>query len=90
MAKHDLKCDPDVFQLTVDGLKPFEIRKADRLYQVGDLLVLKETIFSAKEMALENMPLGYTGRTYECEVVALINGEQYGILPDHVLLLTKQ
>lgn len=88
--RHALKTDPDVFQLTLDGLKPFEIRKADRDYQVGDLLVLKETYFSAQQMKNEGMPLAYTGRTYECEVVAMINGEQYGLLPGYVLLLTKQ
>jgi len=86
---HELKTDQDVFELTIAGLKPFEIRKADRNYQVGDMLRLKETCFSAEQMA-DGMPLAYTGRIHDSEIVAIVYGQRYGILPDHVLLITKK
>lgn len=89
MARHELKTDHDVFQLQVDGIKSCEIRLADRDFQVGDLLVLKETEFTGEQMKLQDYPLVYTGRTWEVEVVAMVHGEKYGLLPGHVLLLTK-
>lgn len=89
MAIHELKTDRDVFQLQVDGIKHCEIRRADRDFQVGDLLVLKETEFTGEQMRQNDWPCVYTGRTWEVEVVAMVHGEKYGILPDHVLLLTK-
>lgn len=39
---HELKTYPKYFQETIEGSKPFEIRKDDRDFQVGDVLILKE------------------------------------------------
>jgi hypothetical protein len=39
---HVLKCWPEFFQSVKSGAKPFEIRKADRNYMVGDYLELHE------------------------------------------------
>lgn len=41
-VEHELKCRTEYFQRVVSGQKTFEIRKNDRDYQVGDVLVLKE------------------------------------------------
>lgn len=40
--KHDLKILPVYFQAVWDGRKTFELRKDDRDYKTGDVLVLKE------------------------------------------------
>jgi|GEM_PF-3364758 len=42
MTVHELKTLPQYFGPVADGIKTFEIRKDDRGYQVGDLLLLKE------------------------------------------------
>ena len=39
---HELKCHPKYLRRVADGSKTFEIRKDDRDYQVGDVLMLKE------------------------------------------------
>ena len=39
---HELKIWPQYFEAVISGRKTFEIRKADRLYEVGDLLALNE------------------------------------------------
>ncbi|ANL35319.1 DUF3850 domain-containing protein [Rhizobium phaseoli] len=42
MTEHILKCWPDEFQAIRAGRKPFEYRKNDRDYKVGDTLLLRE------------------------------------------------
>lgn len=39
---HQLKCWPQYIQAVASGAKPFEVRRMDRDYQVGHLLLLCE------------------------------------------------
>ncbi len=39
---HSVKCHPDYFKVLKDGTKTFEVRKKDRLYEVGDYLAVNE------------------------------------------------
>lgn len=52
---HEVKCYPEYFAELDDGIKPFEVRKKDRSYQVGDILAVNEFApfeyeFSSDEM----------------------------------------
>lgn len=42
MRAHKIKTWPTFFRAVRDGVKPFEMRRADRDYQVGDYLCLVE------------------------------------------------
>lgn len=42
MKEHELKSWPEFFQPIAEGWKTFELRKNDRNYQVGDVLILRE------------------------------------------------
>lgn len=79
MAVHELKTDSDVFQAVVKGDKTFEIRRNDRDFQVGDLLVLHETVSTGAEMAA-GAPLEYTGGECLVRVDYIMNGPIYGLI----------
>lgn len=66
MAEHDLKVWPGFFDAIDAGEKPFEVRKNDRGYQVGDTLRLREYAPGPDE---------YTGREIERTVSYLISGD---------------
>lgn len=60
---HYLKTWPKQFKMVKDGNKKFEIRKCDRPFYVGDILILKE--YCPKE--------GYTGDCLGVQVTHIIN-----------------
>jgi len=74
--EHELKCWPTPFAATLDGSKPFEIRKYDRPFRVGDTLVLRE--WAPRSQA-------YTGRQVRRFVSYVARGE-FG-LPDDLCVL---
>ncbi|MBD77567.1 MAG: hypothetical protein CL840_01335 [Crocinitomicaceae bacterium] len=75
MTHHILKTDPKLFEASFSGKRPWEIRKNDRNFQVGDSLTLKETQHTGQEMR-DGAPLVYTGRELECEVEYIFEGQE--------------
>lgn len=61
---HDLKTLPKFYQDTYWKRKKFELRKNDRDFQVGDLLVLKEWDDSTQT---------YTGREFYANVTYILH-----------------
>jgi hypothetical protein len=59
MKEHNLKIWPEYFQAKLAGLKPWEHRKNDRFFKVGDKLNLREWNPEIQE---------YTGRKMLVEV----------------------
>ena len=82
---HFLKQDRCNFNAIMKGEKKCEARKDDRLFSVGDILILQETRYTGFEMATEGMPLEYTGREVIAEVTHIQRG--YG-LPDDVCVMS--
>lgn len=85
MNLHRLKTDPAVFEAVVTGKKTYEIRFDDRGYQVGDVLVLRETAATGEEMK-NGAPLIYTGREYTDQVSHILRGPCYGLADGWVIL----
>lgn len=74
--RHVLKLQSGWFQSVVDGHKPFEVRRDDRGYQVGDWLELHEFEDS------------YTGAFVTCRVTSVLRHADFpdGIQPGFVVL----
>lgn len=76
--KHELKIDAAVFEAIAAGNKTFELRKNDRDYKEGDILLLRETRFTGAEMGA-GIPLEYTGREEVRRVSHVLLGPIYGL-----------
>ena len=81
--EHVLKTDHVVFQDVLDGNKTFEIRFNDRDYQVGDLVILKETEFTGEQVR-SGQPLVYTGREIQKRISYVLSS--YGLHEGWVIL----
>ena len=64
MVLHELKTDPEPFDDVWSGKKTFEIRFNDRNYCVGDMILLRKTVFTGEEMkySYNCLPLIYSGK----------------------------
>lgn len=76
MQIHELKTWPVYFTAIDTGFKKFEIRKNDRNFKDGDLLILREYSFELKE---------YTERVMAVKVIYFIQGD-FG-LPEDICVM---
>jgi ASC-1-like (ASCH) protein len=62
---HELKIEPQYFKEIISGKKKFELRKNDRNFQVGNILILKDVFDS--------------GKCYHAHVTSIIHGPIFGL-----------
>lgn len=74
---HDLKIQSKYFDAIASGEKRFEVRKNDRLYQVGDTLRLHEILKHGEKRE---------PRTFNVEVTYILYGGLFGIDPDYCIM----
>lgn len=79
---HQLKTLPKYFERVFTNEKTFELRKNDRDFHVGDVLVLREW---EPEFPIEGKD-GYTGRFIECKVTYIFPGGSYGLDSGYCIL----
>ncbi|MDP2218500.1 MAG: ASCH/PUA domain-containing protein [Methanolobus sp.] len=75
MKTHELKILAEFFEPVRNGEKTFELRKDDRAFRVGDVLILREWDPRTKE---------YTGRELRKHVTYLLGG--IGLEPNYVCM----
>ena len=71
MRIHELKCRDVYLKHILDGSKPFEVRRNDRDFEVGDYLALNEIQMQETGAMLEGKPLLETVYTGRCCVVRI-------------------
>jgi len=74
---HALKTWPGYYWAMVKGVKTFEVRKNDRDYQVGDLLILEEYCPKTET---------YSGESVEFEVSYVMEGGEMGVGKGYVVM----
>lgn len=72
MTVHELKSWPEFFAPVFSGEKPFELRKNDRKYRTGDILVLREW---------EPNTAKYSGRKIRKKITYVLEGIGSGGIP---------
>lgn len=77
---HVLKTWPEYFEQVITGQKNFEVRKNDRVFSQGDILVLEEW---------NNVTGNYTGRKIARLVSYVLQGGQFGIEEGFVVMAIK-
>ena len=73
--KHELKTWPEFYKLIAAGIKLFELRRNDRVFQVGDTLHLREW----------SKDKGYTGRASHWQIKYILQ-ECDGLKPGYCIL----
>jgi len=81
---HSLKILSEYFNDVKKGIKTFEVRKNDRDYKVGDILILKEWI--PGENSIEGH---YTNKNIRKKIVYILEGGKFGLDNDYVILGIK-
>lgn len=76
MSVHKLKIRHEYFDAVRDGRKPFEVRKDDRDYKVGDILILVRY----------DPETGESGDSMARDVTYVLKGGAFGIELGYVVL----
>ncbi len=86
MAIHELKTDPAFYHACYMNDLSFQLRKNDRGYEVGDLIVLRETMYTGEEMQQQGKPLKYTGLYMAYLITYVLCGPRLGLASDWCIL----
>jgi len=75
---HSLKCDIEYFAQSKSGDKPFELRKDDRPYEVGDIFINQEYDPKTEK---------YTGDEAKFEITYILrDAAKFGLKPGYCIL----
>lgn len=84
--KHELKAWPDYFARLLDGSKTFEVRKDDRGFQAGDMVLIRE--YDPKSTMLPLVLPHYTGRELWFRVGYVAKGNLFGLKLGNTAILS--
>lgn len=74
-TKHKLKILPEYFDLVINGVKKFEIRKNDKNFREDDIVVLQEYDYDH-----------YTGRETTIKIKYVLKDvPEYGLMKDYCI-----
>jgi len=77
MKEHDLKTWTCFYDEVIKGNKPWELRKNDRKFEVGDILNLRDWNPSTEK---------YTGRNKRFKVGYILQGGEFGLAEGYVIM----
>ena len=74
---HELKIWPQYFEAVRSGVKRYEVRSNDRVFQVGDEINLREW---------DPAPAAYTGRTVSVKIVHVTDSTVWDFIPNWITI----
>lgn len=80
---HELKTNDEFMRAIAIGLKPFEVRKDDRNFNLEDRLLLRGGNLD------DNLNFVYSGKVLEAEITYVLPGGQFGIEDGYCVLGIK-
>lgn len=90
VPRHALKVVPPYLDAIAAGVKPFEIRRDDRPFTVGDVVHLREwQPTDPADPVLAGVEGSYTGRDVYAEITYVLRGregEAFGLRPGYAVL----
>lgn len=83
---HELKCNANYWDAVARGEKTFEVRRDDRGFQKGDIVVLQR--WEDRSLPMRYSTRGLNNRVKELsrEITFILTGGQFGIEPGYVVL----
>lgn len=87
MTEHTLKTDPPAFDAVERGDKTFEVRRDDRGFQKGDVLILEKFDRVKQRHVLDTWG---NRQTLRRKIKFILTGGQYGIEPGHVVMAIRK
>jgi hypothetical protein len=82
MTEHELKCWPEPFKDVLDGVKLCEVRKNDRDFKVGDVLLLREW----RRERDTHLGGDFTGQRVRMRITHVVAGGLFGLPADMCVL----
>lgn len=89
MREHVLKTLPDYWDAVCENEKPFEVRRDDRGFQKGDVLILRRLEKTATGGWREERKWD-SYRDLRRKITYVLTGGQFGIEPGYVVLGLKK
>lgn len=84
---HEVKCWPKFYDHIESGEKTFEVRKNDRDYKIGDLLVIREWVEPENEHPTLAKGPRYTGKMLSSVITYILTSKDFqGIKKGYAVL----
>jgi len=88
---HALKTWPEYYKAVESGEKTFEIRKMDRSFKVGDIVILQEYELNGGGLSDDDLKGQYTGKELKRRVTYILHGAtSFGLVDDYCILGLKE
>jgi hypothetical protein len=86
MVEHKLKTISRYWDAVAAGIKTFEVRKNDRAFQTGDILVLEKYDDERGCYEMESFEIMAKPKAIRKRITYLLQGGQFGIEPSYCVL----
>lgn len=83
---HRIKIEPSYFSSVKEKIKTFELRKNDRDYKVGDILVLSEYVDIPDSINSISIDSFYTGSEVIARVKYIMDKPVYGLQSEYCII----